>query len=86
MQILNLFACLFVFGFCVWAVLWPHFKDGVVMKFGLIMIGINGLAGILAFMSGQGASPQTVFMNIAFSFWAASVLTRRVRRPVWSTR
>jgi len=86
MQLLNFLACAFLFGFCLWAVLWPHFKDGVVMKAGLILIGLNGLAGLLYYYAGQTTTPQTFVSNLAFSLWAASIVTRRIRRPVWSVR
>lgn len=83
MQALNFLACAFLFGFCAWAVLWPHFRDGVIMKAALIIIGLNGFAGLLHYYAGQLADNQHVMMNLAFSLWAASILSRRINRPAW---
>ena len=83
MQMVNLLACAFLFGFCAWAVLWPHFKDGVVMKAALIIIGLNGFAGLLHYYGGQIATDHQIMLNLAFSLWAGSIVTRRVFRPAW---
>lgn len=86
MQILNFVACGFLFGFCLWAVLWPQFKDGVLMKAGLVLIGLNGFAGLMHYYIGHLATPQAVLYNVAFALWALAILSRRIRRPAWSHR
>lgn len=84
MQLLNLFACAFLFGFSSWAILSPHFHDGILMKKGLIILAMTSFASVVHYFDPMHAvDAQTSLLNMAFAIIAWSMIWRRIHRPVW---
>lgn len=84
MELLNLISCTILLGFSTWAILHPNFKDGIVMKLGLILLSFSSLAGLVHYFdAGYRADAQTALSNASFAVIALSMIWRRIHRPVW---
>lgn len=87
METLNFLFCLAIFGQSSWAILHPNFKDGIVMKFGLILLAMASFVTALSIGSGKyHVQPHEFVINFAITVVLLSMLWRRLHRMVWSHR
>lgn len=85
MQFLNILACAILFGFSSWAVLSPDFKDGLLLKKGLIVLAVASFASLMSYFTDPEYEvlSTTVLLDCAFAVVCVSMVWRRIHRKLW---
>ena len=84
MELVNLVAYFIIMLCTTWGIISPSFRDGLVLKIGMIFTFFGSIASTAHLIDGELHPDQSqTLMAVGFAIGVAAITCRRLLRPVW---